>query len=143
VGGLLAAITVHALAMTAVSFMGSSGSAIPMLVAVIGTPLLLAGLMGLTWMSLTHQSRTVARELSEEAALGIIPEHHLRILPFHLKRMGSSWLPPNVERRRYIPLATRLALRKYQRSRIPETAVGNYSEEIVRLRADIRRILGR
>lgn len=142
-GGLLAAMGVHAFWNGSLVIAGSSGSAIPAIVAFIGIPMLVAMLFGVMQMSMAQESKAIATELAEECSLGIIPERHLSILPYYFRRLGNTWLPPDVDRKRYIPLATTLAMRKYQRRRVAPEALAHYDEEITRLRAEIRKVLGR
>ena len=100
-------------------------------------------LVVLTKVSLWTESKTIANELKEECALGIIPESHLAILPSYLRRAGSGWLPPTVIKRRYVPLATTLAFRKFQRKRCPPSEVPGFDAEIASLRSQIRTVLNR
>lgn len=141
--GLLVGMAIHASFNGALLLGGATGSRVPVLVAFLGIPLLAAALASLMQLSLRHESRTIAQELIEESALGIIPEKHLKVLPSYFLRLGSDWLPRSVDKHRYIPLATRLAMRKFQRRRVPESAIPHYNEEITRLRSEIRNVLGR
>ena len=143
VAGLLGAMGVHAFWNGSLVLAGASGSAIPFAVGLIGIPLFAAALFLMMQLSLAQESKAIAVELAEESQLGIIPEKHLEILPYYFRRLGNRWLPPDVDPKRYIPLATTLALRKFQRRRVAPEAVSHYDEEITRLRAEIRKVLGR
>ena len=141
--GLLAAMSLHAFWNGSLVWAGESESGVPMVVAIIGIPTYFMLLITLTQVSLVYESRTIAHELREEAALGIIPEAHLAILPSFLRRAGTGWLPPTVVKRRYVPLATTLAFRKFQRRRCAQSEVAGFDEEISKLRAEVRRVLNR
>ncbi len=143
IAGLLAAIGIHAAWNACMLLTGIVESVVPITVAMIGIPVFGLLLLTLTQVSLLHESRTIEAELREECALGIIPEAHLRILPHYLKRAGNGWLPPDVEKRRYVPLATILAFRKFQRKRCAPSELGSFEEEIGRLRLEIRKVLNR
>lgn len=143
VAGLASAMLVHALWNGSLVFSGASGSAIPALAAFIGIPFLALMLFAVMQISMARESQAIALELAEECALGIIPEKHLTILPHYFRRLGTTWLPPTVDRKRYVPLATTLAIRKFQRRRVAPESVSRYDEEITRLRAEIRKVLGR
>lgn len=141
--GLAVAMGIHAVWNGSLVLSEAHGSAIPTLIAFIEIPTCAGLLFGLMQFSMLKESRTIATELAEESALGIIPEHHLNILPFYFRRLGKQWLPPEVDGRRYVPLATTLAIRKFQRKRVDGEAVEDYDREITRLRAEIRKVLGR
>ena len=141
--GLLGAISIHAFWNGALVWAQVTESAVPLAVALVGVPLFGFALMTITQVSLLYESRTIAHELKEECALGIIPEAHLAVLPHYLRRAGSGWLPPTVIKRRYIPLATTLAFRKFQRKRCAVSEVASFDAEIHRLRGELRRVLNR
>jgi len=141
--GLVAAMCLHAFWNGSLVIAGHSESEMPMAVAIVGIPTYVMLLITLTQVSLFYESKTIASELREEAALGIIPEAHLAILPSWLRRSGSGWLPPTVIKRRYVPLATTLAFRKFQRKRCAPSEVPGFDEEIAKLRAEVRRTLNR
>ena len=141
--GLGAAMGIHALWNGSLMVSGLADSLAPMVLGLIGVPLFGLLLFLLTQLSLWAESRTIANELREETALGIIPEAHLSILPSYFRRAGAGWLPPNVVKRRYVPLATTLAFRKFQRRRCTPSEIAGFDEEIAQLRAQIRVVLNR
>jgi RsiW-degrading membrane proteinase PrsW (M82 family) len=141
--GLMAAMGLHAFWNGSLVLANASESGVPLVVALVGIPAYVALLLTITQVSLVYESRTIAAELREEAALGIIPEAHLRILPSFFRRAASGWLPPTVVKRRYIPLATTLAFRKFQRKRCAASEVASFDIEIAKLRAEVRRVLNR
>jgi RsiW-degrading membrane proteinase PrsW (M82 family) len=141
--GLCAAMSIHAFWNGSLILSGAVDSMIPFGVAMVGIPVFGMLLFTLTQVSLMYESRTIAAELQEEAALGIIPAAHLTILPSYWKRAGSAWLPPTVVKRRYVPLATTLAFRKFQRKRCTASEIPAFDAEIARLRNEVRRVLNR
>ena len=141
--GLGLAMGIHAFWNGSLVLAGVADSLAPVVVGLVGVPLFGLGLFALTQISLIFESRTIAAELQEECALGIIPEAHLAILPSYLRRAGNGWLPPTVVKRRYVPLATTLAFRKFQRKRCPPAEIASFDEEIAKLRNQIRLVLNR
>ena len=141
--GLMTAMGLHAFWNGSLVWAGESESGVPFAVALIGIPFYVTLLLALTQVSLVYESRTIAAELREEAALGIIPEAHLAILPSFFRRAGNGWLPKGVIKRRYVPLATTLAFRKFQRKRCAASEAQSFDEEITKLRAEVRRVLNR
>lgn len=63
-------------------------------------------------ISVSHERKIIFNELSEEAAIGIIPSAHLAILSSSI-REKAGWVPENI-RKDYIKSATTLAFRKLQ-----------------------------
>lgn len=141
--GLGLAMGIHALWNGSLVWAGVADSLAPMALGLVGVPLFGLLLFALAQVSLWFESQTIASELKEECALGIIPEAHLSILPFYLRRASRSWLPPTVVKRRYVPLATTLAFRKFQRKRCTPAEVASFDAEITHLRNQIRLVLNR
>lgn len=141
--GLAAAMGIHAFWNGSLVLVGQTGSMLPLVVALIGIPFFGLCLMTLTQLSLMLESRTIAAELREEVSLGIIPEAHLAILPNYFRRASGGWLPSTVIKRRYVPLATTLAFRKFQRKRCAPSEIASFDAEITRLRNEVRRVLNR
>lgn len=141
--GLGAAMGIHAFWNGSLVLAGAADSLAPVALGLVGVPVFGLALFVLTQISLWTESKTIALELKEECALGIIPESHLAILPSYLRRAGSGWLPPTVVKRRYVPLATTLAFRKFQRKRCPPAEVPGFDAEIASLRTQIRTVLNR
>ena len=141
--GLGLAMGIHALWNGSLVVAGAADSLAPMALGIVGVPLFGLSLFALTQVSLWFESRTIELELREECALGIIPEAHLAILPSYLRRAGNGWLPPTVVKRRYVPLATTLAFRKFQRRRCTPGEIAGFDAEITHLRNQIRTVLNR
>ena len=141
--GLLTAMSLHAFWNGMLWFSGATDSSVPFWTAMLGIFTFGSMLFVLMQISLAYESRTIAVELKEECALGIIPEAHLAILPSYWRRSGGGWLPPTVVKRRYVPLATTLAFRKFQRKRCSAAEAPAFDAEITRLRGEVRRVLNR
>jgi protease PrsW len=92
-------------------------------------------------VSLFTENQLMLRELLEEVRTGLLPQVHLNYLPYSSKRKMLGWLPPSIDRKQYIQLATRLAFRKsqYRYTSGPEQA--QYAAEIETLRTAIDDIL--
>ena len=91
---------------------------------------------------LWDEATTIRRELAEEAANGLLPAAHPAIMSSWFRRLGSDWVPAQVDREAYIIAATSLAMRKRQRRELGPRAAPWYSEEVERLRGEIRGLLG-
>jgi protease PrsW len=94
-------------------------------------------------LSLLAENKLIIRELSEEAEQGLIPALHLQYLPYTSKRKLLGWLPPTINKKEYIQLATRLAFRKYQSRNCSGNDREHYLDEIAQLRTSITSILER
>jgi RsiW-degrading membrane proteinase PrsW (M82 family) len=93
-------------------------------------------------LGLLVESRTIRRELDEEAKYGVMPAHHASVLSSWTRRHGRSWLPRGVDHRRYVRAATTLALRKSQaRQAGPRDEF--YRDEVLRLRRQVELLLAK
>ena len=87
--------------------------------------------------SLLGESLTIRRELTAEAADGVIPQAHAAILASWWRRQGYDWLSPGLDHRRYVQAATTLALRRRQ-LRLPGGRRDPfYRDDVVRLRRQL------
>ena len=93
-------------------------------------------------LSIVGESRMIRKRLSGEAAAGLIPAHHLDILPYYFRRFRSGWLPPGVSKRRYIAATTELAFRLHELARCGAGRRRFYESEVQRLRQVVARMLG-
>ncbi|MEN0063809.1 MAG: PrsW family intramembrane metalloprotease [Myxococcota bacterium] len=87
------------------------------------------------------ESRTIARELAEEAAMGTLPATHPPRLASWWSRMSRRWMPHGVDHDTYVRLATRLALRRNQVRLLGPRATKYYHDDVARLRAAVREVL--
>ena len=85
-------------------------------------------MFALTQFSLKREHDMIKRHLADEARRGTIPQAHVEIIPYWLRRRGKDWLPSNVPKGRYIECATLLAFRQHQL----EYAEGARRERILR-----------
>jgi hypothetical protein len=101
--------------------------------------LLAAGLpVSLGWL---HERRIVARELADEAALGVLPAE-LPPTVASWRGVGSAdWWPRRDERWAIVDLLTQLAYRKHQLRQLDGERASIYSLEVGRLRERARRVL--
>jgi hypothetical protein len=91
--------------------------------------------------SLLTENRILRKELAEEAENGLIPSTHLQYLPYSSKRKFLGWLPPSIDRKQYIELATQLAFRKYQSKHCDAKERDTYQAEVNALRSRIAELL--
>jgi hypothetical protein len=90
---------------------------------------------------LFEESRTIRRELAEEAEAGRIPYEHPAILSSWLRRLLPGWVPAGVDHQLYVQTATSLAMRKAQVRQMGEQAPEFYRDEVDRLRRQVELIL--
>lgn len=108
----------------------------------VAFPLELITVFAVFQLALFDESRTIRRELEDEAALGLIPKDHPAILASWWRRHRSDFVPPGVDRKRYVRAATSLALRKAH-LRMAGVGAEFYRDEVVRLRRTIALLRGR
>ncbi len=141
--GLLAAMTVHGLwngPLAMEQVLGTDG--VVGALAYLLFPVEFLALFGVYQLCLLGESRMIRRELVAESARGTLPEDHAPRIASWLARLGArDWLPEGVEKKAYIEAATLLAFRRHQSGLDP----GNEfcRQEIERLRAEVRGMLGR
>ena len=92
-------------------------------------------------VSLFTENQLILRELLEETQRGLLPQVHLNYLPYSSKRKILGWLPPSIDKRLYVQLATRLAFRKSQMRYTKGTEQQHFAEEVDALRMQIAAIL--
>jgi RsiW-degrading membrane proteinase PrsW (M82 family) len=90
---------------------------------------------------LRWEHRVLRVELEEEASLKLVPPWVPEVIPFYRRRIRSDWWPRRAERVVLSRLLTRLAFRKFQTARLPESEASVAALEIVRLRTRVRRML--
>ena len=92
-------------------------------------------------VALFLESRTIRTELSEEAAGGILPAEHPRILSSYLLRHRLNWHPPGLDHRRYVEAATTLAIRRQQARLARGRHAEFYRDDVKRLRRQVTLLL--
>jgi len=134
VGGLLAALAIHAL-WNGLLYAGAQGRTGLGLLDFVLFPLEFGVLFLIFNLSLLDEKRIIQRELKEEVDLGVIPPVHLEYLGAYRRRIRPGWLPKSMDGQLYIRRATTLAFRKHQLQN--STQPGYYADEVTRLRGEI------
>ncbi|MBA2321627.1 MAG: PrsW family intramembrane metalloprotease [Deltaproteobacteria bacterium] len=76
-------------------------------------PLEVLGVLAVWQLCLWEESRTIRRELAEEASGGRLPAGHPeRLASWWSRAWVTDWIPPGVDRALYLDTATSLAMRK-------------------------------
>ncbi len=146
--GFVLAVVNHALWNLAATLSGSGlldGTREDLEVMGIGMLLVVAMsvmMFAITQFSLMREQKIIKRYLREEAKAGVIPEHHVDIIPYWLKRRKKDWLPPQVNHQEYLRVATLLAFRRYQAETSSPAASREYEERVKEYRAQVRQLLG-
>lgn len=96
----------------------------------------------LTQASLLMEHRVIKAGLAEEAAEGLIPEAHVRVIPYWLKRIQRGWLEQGIDRERYVKAATLLAFRKNQAKHASGQTRQGLLDDVAKYREEIRLLLG-
>ncbi|MEO6695474.1 MAG: PrsW family intramembrane metalloprotease [Ignavibacteria bacterium] len=89
-------------------------------------------------ISLYFEGKTILKELSDEANLGLIPADHLSHIPYVSRRFRHGWCPVGVDQKDYVKTATTLALRKNQYKNTRGNQQQSYLREIENLRYKIQ-----
>lgn len=92
-------------------------------------------------LCIQEEAATIRRELEEEAARGLLPAQHPRVLASWLARLRPGWLPDHVDRETYVRTATLLAVRKRQAKLLGARATADHAVEIDALRARLAALL--
>ncbi len=130
---LVAAMAVHALWNGPLALDGGTGfgSAFAFLLF----PAEFGVLFGIYQLCLLGEARIIKRELTAEAADGLLPRVHVgSIASWRARLRTSSWLPEGVDPKEYLEAATLLAFRRRQLELKPGDA---------RIQADIETLRGR
>jgi len=140
--GVLAAMAMHALWNGLLTIGGVTGNEDTMLMSnLIILPLEVLVVFGIFQLSLLAEKRMLKRELSEEAARGLLPVEHVTPLCSYLKRSTTQLLPAGQPEAAYIKTATTLAMRKHQLRQCPQAKKASYEDDIERLRRELKGIL--
>jgi RsiW-degrading membrane proteinase PrsW (M82 family) len=141
--GFAVAMTIHALWNGFITVDAASGSGIGTVVDLVAFPLEFLTVFLVFQLCLLDERRTIRRELRDEAAQGLLPEGHVRVLSSFLRRNTRSWLDSAVPRAPYVRAATTLAFRKYQARMTRGRKREFYTREVERLRREISQLLSR
>jgi len=98
-------------------------------------------LVGVFLAGLAYERGVLAHQLTEEVALGVLPEWVGSLIPAYGKRVRSDWWPRRDERRAVVRLLTSLAYRKQQLRVLSELRANLYGLEVGRLRQRARALL--
>lgn len=100
----------------------------------------LIALLAIFQIALYLESRTVLRELTEEASSGLFPQEHLRFIPFVTKKYKYGWCPQFVNQKEYVKTAVMLGLRKFQMKNTSGFSRRKYETDVENLRYMIKRM---
>jgi Predicted membrane protein len=89
-------------------------------------------------ISLYLESRTIIRELQDEASIGNLPLEHLNYIPYMFRRFRGGWCPAGVNQKLYVKTAIALALRKNQYKHTSGSSRNYYKNEIDNCRYKIQ-----
>jgi len=84
------------------------------------------------------EGKTIAKELNDESASGLIPAEHMKHLPYVSRRNKYGWCPQGVNQKEYVKTAITLALRKHQIKHLKGNKKNSYQQEIDALRYSIQ-----
>lgn len=98
-------------------------------------------LFGVFQLALWEERGTIRRELADEVQRDLLPLAHAKNAGSWFKRARPEWVPKGVPHRQYVQALTRLALRKHQARNASRGAYQFYSEEVVRLRHEVKALL--
>lgn len=92
-------------------------------------------------LCLLEESMTIKRELGEEAAAGLIPAEHPKIMSSWWRRNSRKWVPAGVNHHAYVYAATTLAFRKKQLAMSRGRDATFYKKEVEQLRQRVADLL--
>jgi RsiW-degrading membrane proteinase PrsW (M82 family) len=136
-GGLVLAMFMHYYWNLSVTQGSALSTALGMMFIVLSLVVIVVVLQ----VALLSENRLILRELTEESEDGVIPTVHLAYLPYSSKRRIVGWLPPTIDKRHYVQLATRLAFRKAQLRSCDDRERDDYAAEVAELRGEIVALL--
>lgn len=90
-------------------------------------------------LALYLESKTIFRELTEEASAGTLPPEHLNYIPYVSRRKKRNWCPIGINQSDYIQTSIKLALARYKLRNCQNSNLkSRFSREIEMLRYRIR-----
>lgn len=104
-------------------------------------PLEFAVLVAAFQFAVWDERRTIRRELADEVQNRLLPLAHASAVGSFFGRLREGWLPKGIPRRQYIRAVTTLALRKHQARHTSARNYAFYSDEVLRLRREVRALL--
>ena len=113
------------------------------LIDLVAFPLEFLSIFLVFQICLWDETRTIRRELAEEARAGLLPAAHVAILSSFLRRSSSRWLEPGIVKASYVRTATTLAFRKNQERATRGSRRTFYTREVERLRRELALIRSR
>lgn len=137
--GMGGAVLVHAVWNACTVMTIETGSQVPILSGFVLLPLVVLLLLVIFQVSLSRERLFITAELTEEAALRIVPAEHVGILSSYARRMRGRWGPADPRVRSvYVRLTTELAFRKRQARRARPRQIPKLLEQVQLLREKIR-----
>ncbi len=91
--------------------------------------------------ALWEERATIRRELADEVQQGLVPLAHAGAAGSWFKRNRKDWTPRGIPHAQYVRALTTLALRKHQARNASAGGYAFYSEEVVRLRQEVKALL--
>lgn len=140
-GGLIVAMGIHGVWNGLITLSDVTGGDGLYTLDLLLLPLQVATVFVIFEACLIEESRTIQRELREEAEAGRLPHDHPPILASWLRRLDPRWVPPGVDQATYVRLATDLAMRKKQARQLGDDAPHFYVSEVERLRERLAQLL--
>lgn len=96
-------------------------------------PLIVLGAVFRQWPS-------IAKELRDEAALGVMDDEDVRLTAHPFRRLGrGAWFDAGAHRQ-FVRIANRIALRKRQQRNRPEDVARLYQLEVIKLRMELQQM---
>lgn len=140
VGGLLAAMSLHALWNGLLTLDEFSAMNLRTTNFVL-LPLEVLFVLFVYQLCLIDESLAIRRELEDEEDRGLIPPDHASILASWWRRRLQRFVPEGVDRDRYVRTATALARRKRQLKLLGDRATDFYRDDVNRLRRQLELML--
>lgn len=139
--GFFFAMGIHATwngLLTVDSFLGSSFFTLTNLLLF---PLEFVILFAVFQFALWDERATIRRELADEVKAELLPLNHAKHVASYFGRSRPGWLPRGIPRGQYVRAVTTLALRKHQCRNASSRAYAFYSDEVTRLRVEVKALL--
>jgi len=139
--GIVAGMTIHFLWNVLAIASEEFQSGTPLLISILIISIEFTLIFIFFQICILLDSGTIKKELKQEIASGLIPPEHINYIPYYFKRFKNGWLPPEINKRKYISKATELAFRLFELSSCSEGNKHFYEKEVARLRNEIYSML--